>query len=136
MATLLVLGGASAANAAEITSPGDPHTVTSYTFTVSGTGTPGNYIALAQCNADLGGLNGSDCNAASQVGGVLIDGSGNWSASITVDDAFANSSVSGVPTHGGTTDCFVDECQVQSSEYTSWFPTAPPVDFGSLTLVF
>lgn len=134
---LLTLGLAAPANAAAITSPGSPiSTFDGDTISVTGTGTPGNRIALAQCNFTSGGANGIDCNAATAVAPIVVGVGGTWSANIVVNDTFTNVSFSGLPSSGGSTDCTIDLCQLQASEYTTWPPSGGPVDFGSADLAF
>ncbi|MEU6249418.1 neocarzinostatin apoprotein domain-containing protein [Glycomyces sp. NPDC047010] len=136
-AAAMVLGAASPAGAATITTPGSPLSVVDdQNVTLTGTGTPGNYVAVAQCDFTTGGYNASDCNAAGSQYPIQIDANGNWSATVKVDDTFTNSSFSGLPPTQAASDCYADVCQIQVSEYTSWPPAGAPAGFDSIDLVF
>lgn len=120
---LVLCGGAGAASATTILtiSPAPPYSGVT-TVTVSGTGTPGNFVAVTECNSTLGGLNGTFCNHRGTLGvpafkTVLVNSSGNWSATISVRPTFSNwnyqTNVGSTP--AGTTNCRAvgTQCQIQ-----------------------
>jgi hypothetical protein len=132
-----VVAAASPASAAAITTPGSPLSVVDdQNVTLTGTGTPGNFIAVAQCDFTTGGFNASDCNAAGSQYPIQINANGTWSATVKVDDTFTNSSFSGLPPTQAASDCYDDVCQIQVSEYTSWPPAGAPAGFDSIDLQF
>ena len=137
--TALMLGvGAGTASAADITTPSGPISVTNnQAVAVSGTGTPGNVIAVAVCNATVGGLNGTHCDGTNFVAPVTVSPAGTWSTTITVRRTFTYVNLSGGAS-SGTTVCSTGgvQCQIQTSEYTSWPPAGGPVDVDGVNINF
>lgn len=134
----VLLAGAGSASASTITTPSGPISVTNnQTVAVSGTGTPGNVVTLAVCNSTVGGLNGTHCDGTNDVAPIVVSASGTWSASITVHRTFTNVNLSGGAS-SGTTVCSAGgvQCQIQTSEYTSWPPTGGPVGVDGVNINF
>jgi hypothetical protein len=134
-----ILGGAGAANASTITTPSGPISVTNgQTITVSGTASSSaNYVTLAVCNSTVGGLNGTHCDGNNFVAPIVPASNGTWSTTITVNRSFTNVNLSGGSSSGSTT-CSSGgvQCQLQTSEYTSWPPTSAPVGVAGVNINF
>ncbi|MGD8195755.1 neocarzinostatin apoprotein domain-containing protein [Herbiconiux sp. P18] len=140
---LVLFGGVGAASATSIVSvsPAGPYSGAT-SVTVSGTGTPGNYVSVTECNSTLGGLTGTYCNHAAPTSTafktVLIPASGAWTATITVRPTFANWNYQTNSANTGTTNCRAagTQCQIQVSEYTSNPPTGAPVGAAGTNITF
>lgn len=130
--------GAGSAGASTITTPSGPISVTNnQSVAVSGTGTPGNFVTVAVCNATVGGLNGTHCDGTNFVAPIVVSPSGTWSTTITVHRTFTNVNLSGGAS-SGTTVCSIGgvQCQIQTSEYTSWPPAGGPVGVDGVNINF